>query len=110
MIQSFKDVWDEWSLEANIIATEKGWWEDPRDDGTCIALMHSELSEGLEGLRNMANSDKIPGFLAIEEELADCIIRIMDFSEQRAFDVGKAVEAKMEYNRERSHKHGGKKF
>ena len=33
------------------IAKEKGWWENPREEGTLIALMHSELSEALEALR-----------------------------------------------------------
>ena len=31
------------------IAKEKGWWDDARNDGELIALMHSELSEALDG-------------------------------------------------------------
>jgi len=33
-------------------AAKHGWWDKPREDGTVIALMHSELSEALEGLRH----------------------------------------------------------
>jgi hypothetical protein len=33
------------------IAIEKGWWEGERNEGELIALMHSELSEGLEAIR-----------------------------------------------------------
>lgn len=91
-------------------AIEKGWWEKPRDDGTCIALMHSELSEALEGLRIQAPSDKIPLFESVEEELADTIIRIMDFAAQRGLNIAAALVTKAEYNKGREHRHGGKQF
>ena len=47
-------------------ARAKGWWDEPREDGTMIALMHSELSEALEALRagNPAD-DKIPEYEAV---------------------------------------------
>lgn len=96
--------------DVNALANEKGWWEDGREDGTCIALMHSELSEGLEALRKDLESDKIAPFMGIEEELADTIIRIMDFAEQMDLQVAEAVLVKHEFNRHRAHKHGGKKF
>lgn len=92
------------------IAKEKGWWDTDRSDGECIALMHSELSEGLEALRKDLQSDHIPEYLGIEEELADCIIRIMDFAERRGYNVARAIVDKIAYNRSRSYKHGGKKF
>jgi len=91
-------------------AVEKGWWDDNREDGTCIALMHSELSEALEALRNNAVSDKLPEFHGVEEELADTIIRIMDYAEHNNLRVAEALEAKVKYNKNRTYKHGGKKF
>ena len=33
-------------------AVKKGWWDNPRNKGELIALMHSELSECLEFLRS----------------------------------------------------------
>jgi len=94
----------------NECAREHGWWEQP-NHGEKIALMHSELSEALEALRHGdPASDHIPGFTGCEEELADCIIRIMDFAEQNELLVAAAIEAKMEFNETRPFKHGGKAF
>ncbi len=93
------------------IAKEKGWHDKPQDDGTFIALMHSELSEGLEWLRHgNPKSDHIQEFSGCEEELADVIIRIMDFAELKGFRIAEAIIAKSEYNKTRNYKHGGKKF
>jgi len=67
--------------EVNHIAIDKGWWEGERNEGELIALMHSELSEALEAIRKgNPPDDKIPEFTGVEAELADVIIRIMDFA------------------------------
>lgn len=95
------------------VAQNKGWWDGgDRNDGELIALIHSELSEALETLRGSqpASSDKLDGYLGVEEEFADVIIRIMDMSEKRGWRVGEAVLAKIKYNEDRSYRHGGKSF
>lgn len=88
-----------------------GWWEGEQNPGEKIALMHSELSEALEGLRHgNPPDDKIPEFNAVEAELADTIIRILDFAHGFGHNVIDAMIAKVKYNTTRGYKHGGKKF
>lgn len=94
------------------LATRKGWWREEREDGTVIALIHEEVSESLRALRNGGRqySEKIPNFLEIEEELADVVIRIMDFAQKRGWRVGEAIVAKTAFNEKRPYRHGGKAF
>ena len=98
--------------ECHQTAREKGWWENERNDGEMLALMHSELSEALEFLRKDPDtpSDHIPQFTGVAEEMADVLIRIFDFCHVRGHDLPGALLAKMEFNEGRAHRHGGKHF
>lgn len=101
---------------------EAGWWkpgdtEDPNVLGTKIALIHSETSEMLEGLRKGLPDDHLPHRSMEEVEAADIFIRLLDYCGARGFDVGAAVAEKRAYNARRAdHKaaargaSGGKKF
>lgn len=88
-----------------------------RNPGEMIALIHSEASEMLEGVRKGLNDDHLPHRSMEEVEAADIVIRLLDYACYRGLDLGGAVAEKLEYNRSRKdHTHaarvavGGKKF
>ena len=93
--------------EAWQTADDNGFHSDPlsevMSDAMMIALIHSEASEALEALRR----DDRKGFA---EELADIVIRVCDLAEIRRIDLTDEIAVKMEKNREREYKHGGKLF
>ncbi len=90
-------------------AVEHGWWESPRATGEVLMLVVTELAEAMEAYRaGNPESEKLPGFSKMEEELADTIIRLLDLAEERGFRMEQAVLAKMAYNQGRPYRHGGK--
>jgi len=69
----------------------------------------TELAEAMEAYRDgNPESDKIPGYSKLEEELADVVIRLLDFAGGEGLDIEGAVMAKMAYNETRPYRHGGK--
>jgi NTP pyrophosphatase (non-canonical NTP hydrolase) len=85
--------------EAYVNAKAKGWHDNPREMGTIIALIHSELSEALEADRKGDSENFV-------EELADVCIRIFDLCGSLNLDLESAIVEKMEYNKTRPYKHG----
>lgn len=105
--QGFIAEFNQRMAKARQHAIDKGWWDAPRNDGELIALIHSELSEALESLRKGDPPDShLPEFNGAVVELADAIIRIMDFAASRNWPLGEAIVAKMMYNITRPRKHG----
>ena len=82
-------------------AVEKGFYETKIEEGTALALIHSEVSEAMEGHRKNLMDDKLPTFKAITVELADACIRIFDLAGALGLDLGPALAAKMAYNVQR---------
>lgn len=111
--EMFVDSFHAVQMAAHANSKSKGFHPEgvEKNFGEQIALMHSELSEALEGFRKGDKaSEHIPEFSAVEEEFADVIIRIMDCAELRGHRVAEAVLAKHMFNTGREHMHGGKKF
>ncbi|WP_096199498.1 MazG nucleotide pyrophosphohydrolase domain-containing protein [Bacillus sp. FJAT-45350] len=84
-------------------AKSKGWHDEERETGTILALIHSEVSEALEADRKGEQEN-------FAEELADVCIRIFDLCGARGIDLELAISKKMERNKGRSYKHGGKAY
>ena len=82
----------------------RGWWADSRNPyvlATKIALIHSEISEALEYLRQGGQDKHLPHRLGIEVELADAIIRICDLAGALGLDLDGAIIEKLIYNKRR---------
>lgn len=102
-----------------------GWWKTnpetgttvPRNVGELLCLVHSEISESMEGFRKDLMDDKLPHRKMAEVELADALIRIFDIAGYYDFDLDAAIAEKRAYNKVRADhkpenraKEGGKKF
>jgi len=95
-----------------------GWWKSEGMDlsveikrssmlaGALVAqklcLIHSEVSEAMEGHRKGLKDDKLKHRPMIEVELADALIRICDLAGALGLDLGGAVEEKLAYNATRA--------
>lgn len=100
------------------------WWHDlntgarmERNKGELLALIHSEISEVLEGVRKNKQDDHLPHRKSEEVELADALIRIFDYAGAYGLDIEGAYIEKTAYNKVRAdHSHeqrklaNGKKF
>ena len=104
-------------------AVKGGWWHNAkgikkdRKVGELLCLIHSEISEAMEGARKGLMDNHSKHKYMMEVELADAIIRLFDLAESRGFKLGETIYEKLEYNKWRADhqirnrlKDGGKKF
>ena len=67
-----------------------------------LCLIHSEVSEAMEGARKDLPDDKLPHRSALEVELADAIIRALDLAGALDLDLEGAIAEKRAYNAKRA--------
>lgn len=82
---------------------DAGWWkpgdsENPLMIGTRLCLVHSEVSEAMEGHRKGLPDDKLPHRPMCEVELADVCIRVFDLAGALGYDLGGAIAEKRAFN------------
>ncbi len=102
---------NELAQEIHENAKAHGWWDGQRTFESAFLMAHSELSEAVEEYRNQRGmfylgEDGKPEGVAVEA--LDCVIRILDYLAHEKVDIDKIIRAKMEYNKTRPYRHGGK--
>lgn len=86
----------------------QGFWKS-ENVGEKLMLITSEIAEAMEADRkDVQKSEHIPNFSGVEEELADAVIRILDFAYHYNLRLADAIVAKTHYNLTRQYQHGKK--
>lgn len=91
-------------------AVNKGFWKTKREKAVSLCLIHAEVSEALEAIRDGNPKDKhLPHRDSFEVELADIVIRVMDLAGHNNIPLANVIMEKVAFNETRPKKHG-KKF
>lgn len=124
------------AAEVHKNAVAHGWWDNNPSFAETALMCHSEISEAVDEYRNdmpmcyvmKKTCAECPDYPAgahymetdmskwtpedkpegVAVEMADCMIRLLDWFAANGLDVEAILLAKHAYNRGRSYRHGGK--
>lgn len=102
---SLQGVLSQYSHTVNAFMRHQGFWQS-ENTGEKLMLIVTEISEAMEGARKNSKDDHLPELDSVPVELADAMIRILDFCGQYKIPIGDIIAMKMEYNLQRPFKHG----
>jgi len=96
-------------LAADIHRQNEKWWRDlrtgeplTRNRGEMLMLIVSEIAEAMEGERKGLMDNHLPHRRMAEVELADAMIRILDYAAGHGYDIHGALMEKLIYNMKRA--------
>jgi NTP pyrophosphatase (non-canonical NTP hydrolase) len=78
-------------------------WDDPYKIPAVLMLVVTEVAEATEGFRHNDKEN-------FAEECADVVIRMFDLTAGLGIDIEATIAAKLEKNKGRGFKHGGKRI
>jgi NTP pyrophosphatase (non-canonical NTP hydrolase) len=107
---AFIDLTNDLCADVYALSRRNGFHDPEKTLPHTVGMIVSELAEAIEADRKspaipMA-STKLDMLTAVEEELADAVIRIMDYCGKHGMNLGKAIIAKHAYNQSRPFRHG----
>lgn len=105
--------WDEFKLSTGEVRLSVHDDMERRAAIEKLCLIHSEISEALEEIRNgwqfnEVRVDPTGKPLGFPTEIADAVIRLLDLADACGIDLGAVIDQKLAYNRTRGYRHGGK--
>lgn len=80
---------------AHVHELNRIWWYDEegnllkRDPAEMNMLAVSEIAEAMEGVRKDLQDDHLPQYKMFFVELADCVIRVLDYAGAKSLDLSK---------------------
>ncbi len=96
-------------MAVEIFTKNAHWWHDPvtgarlnRNKGELLMLVVSEVVECMEGERRNLMDDHLPHRKMAEVELADIVIRVLDYAGAYGYDLDGAIAEKRAYNAQRA--------
>lgn len=105
------DVFDHFAAAIHRLQSQKGFHDERHSVAHLMGMVMTELAEAVEDDRKdlaAGPSEKIAPFTRMEEEIADAIIRLLDFAGLHKLRIGPAIVAKIIFNAGRPHKHNRK--